>query len=122
MRLSRRTDDGAAAVEFALIVPVLVALAAGIIDFGYRYQQHVQYTNAAMQSARVMAIKNNQSDALAAARAASDNAAASIAVSTGGCAVGHDTVSVTVSGTRNTLTGLFGQTFTVSGKGQVRCE
>ncbi|EFQ82589.1 TadE-like protein [Aeromicrobium marinum DSM 15272] len=116
-----RDERGAAAVELALVAPILIALAAGIVDFGFRYQQHIQYTNAAMQSARVMSITNNSDTATTEARSLT-TAGVAVTVSAGGCGVGQSSVSVTIQGTRDTLTGLFGQTFTVRGTGQVRCE
>ena len=122
MRSLRRSEKGIAAVELALIVPVIVALAAGIFDFGYRYQQHIAYTNAAMQSARVMAIKNDAGAATTEARSVTGNSGASVTVSAGGCNAGNTSVSVSVQATRNTITGMFGQTFTVEGTGRVRCE
>lgn len=122
MRLRTRDEDGAALVEFALIVPLLVAIAAGIVDFGFRYQQHIAYTNAAMQSARVMSIKNDSAVATTEARSISGNSAATVTVSSGGCNTGNTSVTVTVVGTRSTLTGMFGATFTVRGTGKVRCE
>lgn len=119
---SARGEAGAAAVELALVAPVLVALAAGIVDFGYRYQQHIQYTNAAMQSARVMAIKNDSGAATTEARSITGNSTAAVTVSSGGCGTGKTTVWVSIEATRPTVTRMFGTSFTVRGKGQVRCE
>ena len=68
MRSTSRSDDGATAVEFALIVPVLMAIVIGTVEFGYRYQQNIEYTNAAMQAARSMSIKNDVAAATAEVR------------------------------------------------------
>lgn len=122
MRKSTRGEAGASAVELALVAPVLVALVAGIVDFGFRYQQHIQYANAAMQSARVMSIKNDSAAATTEARSLTENATAVVTISAGGCNTGKTTVSVSIEGNRSTVTGMFGKTFTVRGKGQVRCE
>lgn len=55
MRIRRR-DDGAAAVEFALILPVLLTVMFGIIEFGWAFGQQVSLGNAAREAARTMAI------------------------------------------------------------------
>ena len=47
-----RDDDGAAAVEFALIVPFLLLLVFGIIQFGLVFAQLLALNNASRQAAR----------------------------------------------------------------------
>jgi Flp pilus assembly protein TadG len=49
-------DRGAAAVEFALIVPVLVLILSGIIGFGFVFAQQISLGNAARQAARSLAV------------------------------------------------------------------
>jgi Flp pilus assembly protein TadG len=60
--LSRRLrgDRGAAAVEFALVVPLLVALVFGLIDFGRAYNEQITLTQLAREGARLVAL--NQAD------------------------------------------------------------
>ncbi len=48
-----RSDGGAALVEFALIMPFLVLMAAGIYDFGGAYGMKDKLVNAAREGARV---------------------------------------------------------------------
>lgn len=48
----RPGDRGAAAVEFALVVPVLVLIISGIIGFGVVFAQQIALGNAARQVAR----------------------------------------------------------------------
>ena len=60
-------ERGAAAVEFALVAPVLLALVGGIIEFSYTYNLQISVTQAAREAARTMAIFNNQGQAKAAA-------------------------------------------------------
>jgi len=63
LRPQRRTrtttqDEGAAAVEFALIVPVLVIFLFGIIEFGILFAQQLSLSNAARQGARYGVVAN----------------------------------------------------------------
>ena len=51
MRVSR-DDDGAAAVEFALILPILLLLVFGIIQFGLVFAQLLALNNASRQASR----------------------------------------------------------------------
>ena len=60
-------ERGAAAVEFALVAPVLLALVGGIIEFSYTYNLQISVTQAAREAARDMAIHNKQDLARAAA-------------------------------------------------------
>ncbi len=50
------SDSGAAAVEFALIVPILFLLIFGIVDFGRAYQAKVELAHAAREGARSYSI------------------------------------------------------------------
>lgn len=47
-----RSQRGAAALEFALIVPILVAVVFGIVDFGYAINRDTLVNNAAREGAR----------------------------------------------------------------------
>lgn len=49
---SLRKQRGTAAVEFALIVPLLLLLIAGLIDFGHLFWHRHVLTNAAREGAR----------------------------------------------------------------------
>ncbi|MDU0312662.1 TadE/TadG family type IV pilus assembly protein [Phycicoccus sp. M110.8] len=48
----RRRERGAAAVEFALVLPVLLMLVGAVLDFGNMYRQQIQLTNAARDGVR----------------------------------------------------------------------
>ncbi len=50
--MSSRGQDGAAAVEFALLLPLLVLLLFGFIQFGLAFNTRIQATNAAREAAR----------------------------------------------------------------------
>ena len=65
-------DRGAAAVEFALVVPLLLLLVFGIIDFSRAYNTRVTLTEAAAEGARALSIGRSDADAMTAARNALD--------------------------------------------------
>ena len=50
--LPKRGEDGVAAVEFALLLPLLVLLLFGFIQFGLAFNTRIQATNAAREAAR----------------------------------------------------------------------
>ncbi len=47
------SERGAEVIEFALVLPVLLLVVFGMIDFGFLFQRYVVLTNAAMEGARV---------------------------------------------------------------------
>lgn len=47
------SERGAEVIEFALILPLLLLLVFGIVDFGFLFQRYIVVTNAAMEGARV---------------------------------------------------------------------
>jgi len=53
---SWRDDRGAAAVEMALVLPVLLSLIIGIIDFSRIYNGQIQLSQAAREGARIAAL------------------------------------------------------------------
>lgn len=57
-----RMDTGAAAVEFALLLPILLTLVFGIIDFGRAYHAQVTLTHGAREGVRVLAFGGTQAD------------------------------------------------------------
>ncbi len=48
----RRDEHGAAAVEFVLVVPILLVVVFGIINFGFVFAQQISLSNGARQGAR----------------------------------------------------------------------
>ncbi|GAA1254654.1 TadE family protein [Oryzihumus leptocrescens] len=55
-RGAHRRDRGAAAVEMALILPVLLFVLMGLIDFGRAYNTQIQLSQAAREGARFEAL------------------------------------------------------------------
>lgn len=63
--MRRTRDEGAAAVEMALVVPVLLTLVLGIVDFGFAFSAKIAVTQAAREGARVIALGGSSSEATA---------------------------------------------------------
>lgn len=55
-RLRGRLDRGSSAVEFALVLPLLLLLLFGMIDFGRLLYTKVELSSAAREGARVLAL------------------------------------------------------------------
>ena len=51
-----RGEEGVAAVEFALLLPLIVLLLFGIIEFGLAFNTRIQATNAAREAARAAVV------------------------------------------------------------------
>ncbi|MGM0929965.1 MAG: TadE/TadG family type IV pilus assembly protein [Actinomycetota bacterium] len=133
--MKRMTSErGAAAVEFALVLPVLLLLLLGIVEFGRVYNAQMQLTAAARDGARVMTINSTVSSAADSRAAVIASAPAlapaitadqiTIAISpgnTGACAPGS-VATVTVAYPMNFLSGLFGASITLTGKGVMQCS
>nr|WP_239579840.1 TadE family protein [Microlunatus panaciterrae] len=125
----QRSERGAAVVEFALIVPMLLLLVLGIAEFGRAYNIQTTLSGAAREGVRVMALNNN----VAAAKTAAKNAAPTlnltdtqISVTPGTCVVTAatptPTATVQVTYPMSFLSGFFGTTITLRGKGVMRCN
>ena len=58
-----RRESGAALVEFAFVLPVLLLLILGIIDFGRAYGAKQELIHATREGVRVYAVTENQNAA-----------------------------------------------------------
>lgn len=125
-----KSERGAVAVEMALVLPILILLLLGIMEFGRAFNAQVMVTNAAREGVRVMAIGRNDAAAQNAAVRAADllnpdiiPANVLITRSNGGavntCATGA-TATVNITYSLSTLTGIAGP-FTLKGKGVMLC-
>ncbi|AXJ08255.1 TadE/TadG family type IV pilus assembly protein [Arthrobacter sp. PM3] len=122
--MSKTSERGAVAVEFALLAPVLVMLLLGITEFGRAYNAQVTLSAAAREGVRVMAIGNSPT----AARTAAKNAATAmkpaltdtnISISPATCTTGAQ-VTLRITYSLATMTGIAGP-FAMEGKGVMLC-
>jgi Flp pilus assembly protein TadG len=127
-RIARRLlgERGAAAVEFALVVPVLLLLLFGIVEFSKAFNAQATLSAAAREAARTMALANDATQARSAAVAAASSlgvGASSIAITPATCvADGTSTVTVTVTYHQTFATGLLGGSgIDLVGKAAMRC-
>jgi Flp pilus assembly protein TadG len=128
--MRNKKEEGAAAVEFALILPVLLLILIGIIEFSRAFNAQLSLNQAAREGARYMAIHNNAGDAATAAanaagRLAPTSVSTTFSVTGGGttCAAGKQ-VTATTSYSLTTMTGFldaFTGTIVMTGKGTMSC-
>lgn len=127
-------ERGAAAVEFAILLPVLILIVVGIFEFGRAWFVQGTLSGAAREGAREMAIHQTP----ATARQVAADASVGLAVAgdvvvtirnadgsaftptTDPCPPGKDAV-VTVNHNYQFITGLFGSTIALTGEGAMRC-
>ena len=101
---ARRTDDGAAAVEFGLILVPLLVLVFGVISYGYMLSFRQAMSQGASEGARAAAVWASAYDStqdaarIAAARVRVDEALASYGVACGSGATCTITINPCVGG------------------------
>jgi Flp pilus assembly protein TadG len=61
------SERGAVAVEFAILLPVLLLLLIGIVEFGRAYSAQIALSQSARESVRIMAISDDEAAARSAA-------------------------------------------------------
>jgi Flp pilus assembly protein TadG len=129
MRKRLREQRGASAVEFALIVPVLIVLVLGIAEFGHAFQVQGTLSAAAREGVRAMALQNDQDAAIAAVQAAASSLNPAITDTqiditpetcpqTGGSTL----VRLTIDYPMPFLTDFFGSSVGLTGTGVMRCN
>jgi Flp pilus assembly protein TadG len=125
-RIQSLRERGAAAVEFALVLPLLVLLVVGIAEFGRAYNLQTTLSAAAREGARTMALEDDPTKANAAVATYLDPIVASkidIEVKgQTGCGTTDARVVVAVSHDFHFLTTFLGDDITLTGKGSMRCN
>lgn len=125
-------ESGAAAVELALVLPILLMLVFGIVDFGRAYNAKISLTQAAREGARVRALGGDATATTNRVRlAAGFLPATSVSVAAGpACPASpgpSDVATVTASTTFTyatpvgALVGFAAGPITLSGTGVMRC-
>lgn len=126
--MTKSSERGAAAVEFALLAPILVMILFGIVEFGRAYNTQLTLTTAAREGLRVMVIDNSKPAARAATKAAASSLHPALQDSnivflasdgTDNCSA-RKQMTVTVNYTLSALTGIVGP-FPMTGKGAMLC-
>jgi Flp pilus assembly protein TadG len=76
IRPLKKKEDGQALVEFAILLPILLLLLLGILQFGVVFNNYIQVTSAAREGARKAAVSRSLgvAGATSAARTAAKNA------------------------------------------------
>ncbi|WP_309050771.1 TadE/TadG family type IV pilus assembly protein [Streptomyces sp.] len=117
-----RSERGAAAVEFALVLPLLLLIVLGTIEFGRAYNAQISLTHAARESARTMAITSNWVEAVSTGRSAAPslNSTAMTFTPSSTTCTANSTVNVTVTYPLQTVTGI-ADNMTLTGKAAMRC-
>lgn len=128
------TDRGAAAVELALVLPLLLLLVFGIVDFGRALNLQITLTQAAREGVRPAALRQPTSAVNAAVSSSTTGISApapSVAISA--CPTGPGTATVTVSKTFQFVTPVgaiadlfsastLGGNIAMTGRGAMRCS
>ncbi|ALV42656.1 pilus assembly protein TadE [Pseudarthrobacter sulfonivorans] len=127
--MSRASERGAVAVEFAIVAPLLVMLLLGIMEFSRAYNAQASLSAAAREGVRVMAVTGKSSDAKTAAKntaAALRPALQDTDISFGtACPVtsaagSSPQITITITYSLSTMTGIAGP-FAMTGKGAMLC-
>lgn len=128
-------ERGAAAVEFALVLPLLLLLVFGIIDAGRMLNMQIALTQAAREGVRVAALGGSAGDAIARAEAAMfpvTGATASLTTACPAVPTPTNDAVLNVARTYNYITPIQGiltvmgqpslATPTITGRGRMRCN
>ena len=107
--LKNRSDRGASLVEFAIMMPLLVLLLLGIVEFGWGLAQQIDVRHKARETLRLAIVNAPMADIQA--RACVDDMVKSTdvtAITLNTDVIQEGDISVTVTANVRQLTGLFG--------------
>ena len=122
-----RDERGSMVVEFGLMLPLLVILISGLVEFGIAYSLRMNLTHAAREGVRVYSLVKG-GDYVAAAQAAAPTGQTVVVTSSGNCpdpsTPPSPPVQATVTATiehEMRFAFLFDTTQTLAGRGVMRC-
>ena len=122
---SKRKESGVAAVEFALVAPILFSVICGIVEFGAAYNYRTQLHNAVQAGARDMAIHRDAGQARTRVRNAMGLPNSQPVTVTGTCpaieAPAKNTVVVSLTVNKPAITNLFGTSFNIGARASAVC-
>jgi Flp pilus assembly protein TadG len=121
---NRHTENerGAVAVELALILPVLVMLVFGIIEFGRAYNAKIALTQAVREGARVLALGSGDPVTTTKSAAASlDPNQISVTPSSSPCTPGTSVIVTATYPLSYDIPFVSSGTFNLSATGVMRC-
>jgi Flp pilus assembly protein TadG len=118
-RARRSGERGAAAVEFALLSPILLILVFGIIDFGLAMNAQIIVANAVREGARTAALGGSYDATITAATRAETGVVGTVPTPTATCKLADGVTNCPTTGatawtTGNTNSPPSGATVTVS--------
>ncbi|MTB88881.1 pilus assembly protein [Aeromicrobium senzhongii] len=120
-RPRRWRERGVAAVEFALVVPILMSIIIGIVEFGMAWTYRTQLNNATMVAARSYTMDRDWNLAKANITGLAPSATVTKSIDCTASTAGS-AVTVTTTVVRPTYTKLFGTSFTYKAKGMAQCN
>ncbi len=103
-KTAKGSDRGAALLEFAMLLPLLLLVMLGIVDFGWALAQNLDVRHGARETSRLLAV--DHFDFTTACNRMDLATGVTITVSRSGGAV-LDEATATVTADLNTLTGFF---------------
>ena len=105
-RSPNRTESGASLVEFAIVLPLLIVLLLGVIEFGWAFAQNLEVKHIAREVGRLATVGDPDSEIDT--RACSGTIAEVTTVSKAGGTSPGDTATITVTADLEQITGFFG--------------
>lgn len=121
----QRSQSGSAAIEFAIVLPMLLLLVIGMMEFSRAWSASAAVSGAARAAARSYAIHSDPDravqEAISTGVGVELNPTSVTLLPEGGCAAGQ-TATARISHTMPYLTGLFGNNLVVFGEGMYPCQ
>jgi len=115
-------ERGAAMVEFAIILPLLIIVVFGIIEFGRAYNTKITLTHAAREGVREYALTQNSTDGQNAAEGAATGLdLVQLSYANTGCVVGNPTTVTLTYPFQLNIPFFSSSPLTLVGEGTMRC-